>query len=36
MIRSPKLCDLFFKEERRVYEKKQLDKIYAESILTLR
>ena len=35
MIRSPKLCDLFYKTERRIYEKEMLEKIYNESIQTL-
>ena len=36
MIRSPHLCNLVHRTERQNYEKEQLDKIYKQSIFTLR
>ena len=36
MIRSPKLCDLFYKAERKRNTKKQMDKIHEHSVHTLR
>ena len=36
MIRSPKLCDMMYKAERKRFEKEQLEKINQESIHTLR
>lgn len=36
MIRSPKLCDLMYKAERKQYEKDKLDKIHEQCVLTLR
>ena len=36
MIKSPKLCDLMFKAERKRYNKKQLEKLHEQSVLVLR
>ena len=36
MIKSPKLCDMFFKAERKRFTEAQIEKIHEQSILVLR